>query len=106
MLPFLLAPPAFGGVPEINVKALCQARLVDAKILRSPPEQSVAECVLEEEEKKQRLSTIWASSSVPIRNLCESDGRALGARSYLDLLTCIQMTEDLKSTPKKRTGKE
>jgi hypothetical protein len=106
MLPFLFTPPAFGGVPEINVKTLCQARLADAKILRMRPELTVAECVHDEEEKKQRLSTLWGSTSVPIRNLCQSDARALGTMSYLDLLTCIQMTEDLKLSLKEQTGNQ
>ena len=104
----LFTPPAFGGGPELNVKALCKARSADAKILRSPPDQSIADCVRDEEAAKQQLSTLWASTSVPIRNRCESDARSLGTTSYLDILTCMQMAEDedMKSDPKKKeTGR-
>ena len=94
----LFAPPAFGQMPELNVKAICKARSADAKILRSIPEQSVAECVRDEENKKQQLSPLWTSTSVRIRNRCQSDGRSLGKTSYLDLLSCIQ-------DPKKETRK-
>jgi hypothetical protein len=101
----LFTPPAFGRVPELNVTAVCKARSADAKILYSVPEQSLADCVREEEAEKQKLSTLWASTSVPIRNRCEGDARALGTTSYLDLVSCIQMAEDMKSNPKKQTGK-
>ncbi len=102
----LLTPPAFGRVPELNVKAVCKARSVDAKMLQSTPEQSIADCARDEEAAKQQLSTLWESTSVPIRNRCESDARSLGTTSYLDLLACIQIAEDTKPGPKKQTGKQ
>jgi hypothetical protein len=105
VLLLLFTPPAFGRMPELNVKAVCKARSADAKILRSIPEQSVADCVRDEEAKKQQLSTLWASTSVRIRNRCQSDARSLGTTSYLDLLSCIQMAEDVKSDPKKEARK-
>jgi hypothetical protein len=101
----LFTPPAFAQVPKLNVKALCNARAADIKILRSIPEQSIADCVREEEDNKQKLSTRWTSTSIPLRNLCESDARALGTTSYLDLFTCIEMAEDLKSYRKEMTQK-
>jgi hypothetical protein len=103
----LSTPPAFGRGPELNVKAVCEARSTDARMLRSRPDQSIADCVREEEAAKQQLSALWASTSVPIRNRCESDARSLGTTSYLDLLTCIQIAadEDMKSSPMKQTGK-
>lgn len=100
----LFAPPAFGGGPELNVKAVCKARSADATMLQSPPDQTISDCVRDEEAAKQQLGTLWASTSVSIRNRCESDARALGTTSYLDLLTCIQMAEDIKKAPKRRPG--
>lgn len=102
----LLAPPAFGRMPELNVKAVCNARSADAKILRSAPAQSMADCMHDEEAAKQQLGSLWESTSAPIRNRCESDARSLGTMSYLDLLTCLQMADDVKSGPKKETGKQ
>jgi len=45
----LFPPPAFGGMPELNVKAICKAKSADAKRLRSPPDQSIEDCVRDEE---------------------------------------------------------
>jgi hypothetical protein len=98
----LFTPPAFGQVPNLNSQAVCNARDGDAKVMHSAPLQSVAECVHDEEDAKQQLSSLWESTAVPIRNRCQSDGRALGTTSYLDLLACIQIAEDEKSGPKKQ----
>ena len=106
VLLLLFTPPAFGGVPELNVKAICKARSADAKMLQSPPDQSTADCVRDEEAAKQQLGTLWASTSVSIRNRCQSDARSLHTTSYRDLLTCIQIAEDTKPSPKKETGKQ
>ena len=72
----LFTPPAFGGAPELNVKAVCNARSADAKMVQSPPDQSTADCVRDEEAAKQQLGTLWASTSVSIRNRCESDAHS------------------------------
>jgi hypothetical protein len=101
----LLTPPAFGQVPNINAQAVCRARDVDAKALHSAPLQTIAECVKDESDAKQELGAVWASTEIPIRKRCQSDGRALGTTSYLDLLACIQIAEDEKSGPKQATGK-
>ena len=101
----VFAPPAFGQVPELNVKAVCKARSADAKMVRSPPDQSMTDCVRDEEAAKQQLNTLWESTSVSIRKRCESDARSLGTLSYLDLLSCIQIGKDLKSDSRKDAGK-
>jgi hypothetical protein len=105
LLPLFTAP-AFGGEPEINVKAVCKARSADAKSLQVPPDQSEDDCARDEEAAKQQLGILWKSTSVFIRNRCQSDARSLGTMSYLDLLTCIQIAEDLKSGPQEETRKQ
>ena len=104
----LFTTPALGRMPELNVNAICKARSADAKMMHSAPLESTADCVRSEEAAKQQLSTLWASTSVPIRNRCVSDARSLGTTSYLDLLACIQIAEDeaMKSGPKTETGKQ
>jgi hypothetical protein len=102
----LFTLPALGRMQELNVKAICTSRSADAKMMQSAPVESTADCVRNEEAAKQELSHLWASTSVSIRNRCESDARSLGTTSYLDLLNCIQMAEEINSSPKKETGKK
>jgi hypothetical protein len=106
LLLLLFTPPAFGGVPELNVKAICKARSVDAKMLRSPPDLSTEDCVRAEEAAKQLLAPLWTSNSVRIRNQCENDARSLHTTSYLDLFACLLIADDTKPSPKKQTGKQ
>jgi hypothetical protein len=106
VLLLLYTPPALGRMPELNVEAICKSRAADAKMMHSAPLESIADCVRDEEAAKQQLSTLWASTSVPIRNRCVSEARSLGTTSYLDLLTCIQMAEEINPSPKKETGKQ
>ncbi|WP_298257507.1 hypothetical protein [Bradyrhizobium sp.] len=97
----LVASPSFGREPKLNVKAICQSREVDARLLRSTPAQSRADCEHDEQTAKEQLVGVWASTSAAIRNRCQSDARLLGTTSYLDLLTCIQMQDEMKSGSKK-----
>jgi hypothetical protein len=101
VLASLLASPAFGGEPMLNVKAICKSREADAKMLRSTPAQSMEDCVHDEEAAKTQLHNLWASTSASVRSRCVSDAHSLGTTSYLDLLTCIQMEEEMKSGTKK-----
>ena len=106
VLLLLFSPSAFGGEPKINVEAVCKAGLADAKRLELTPDQNDENCVSDEETAKQQLGTLWESTSVSIRNWCQSDARSLGTMNYLDLLSCLQIAEDLKSGPQEETGKQ
>jgi hypothetical protein len=99
LIPF--DPSAFGAEPKLNIKAICQSREADARMLGSTPEQSRTDCMHDEDAAKQQLAGVWESTSAPIRTRCESDAHSLGTTSYLDLLTCIQMEEEMKSGAKK-----
>jgi hypothetical protein len=106
VLLLLVTPPAFAGEPEINVKAVCNTRLADAKNLQIPPDQSDEDCVRDEEAARQQLGALWASTSVFIRNRCQADARSLGTLDYFDLLSCLQIAEDLKLAPQEESGRQ
>jgi len=110
VLPLSAALASNGRVPELNVKAICKTRDADAKLFRSTTGQSVDECVHDEEAARQQLNSLWTSTAAPIRNRCESEGYSLGTTSYLDLVTCIQMADELKNgikpDAKKKGSKE
>jgi hypothetical protein len=101
-----LMVPVSDRIPELKVEALCKARSAQDRIMRFPESsEDPADCVREETDAKQKLGTLWGSTSSAVRGRCESDAAVLGTRSYLDLLICIQMAEDIKlispsTTPK------
>jgi hypothetical protein len=90
--------PVSDRVPELNVDALCKARSADDKKMQISEMESVEDCVLDEKAAKQQLSTVWGSTSRPIRDRCKGEVLfSLGTRSYLDLISCIQIADDTKS---------
>ena len=93
-----LMTPVSDRVPELNVDALCKARSADDKKMQISEMESVADCLRDENAAKQQLSTVWGSTFRPIRDRCESEVLfSLGTRSYLDLVSCIQISNDTKS---------
>jgi hypothetical protein len=42
---------------------------------------------------QQQLGTVWATTKSTVRDACEGEAVSAGSQSYVDLLTCIQMTE-------------
>ena len=94
-----LTTPISDRLPELRVEALCKARWAGFKLMGLPELESIADCVKDERTARQQLSTVWATTSRPVRDRCESEVLfSLGTRSYLDLLSCIQIVEDAKST--------
>jgi hypothetical protein len=85
--------PISDRVPELNVEVLCRATAAADKELGLTLPQSLADCMRDEMTAKQQLSTIWQQSSVAVRDRCEGEAVAAGMQSYVDLLTCVQMTD-------------
>ncbi len=105
MTPVLPMALASGGVPELNPKTICEARSAGDKMMRLAPVETVAECVAGENNAKQQLTTLWDKIPAPTRTRCISDARALGTTSYLDFVTCMQMTEELQAQRNKDASK-
>lgn len=85
--------PVSDRVPEMNVEALCQATTaIDNSMGLSTP-QSLSDCMRDETAAQQQLRTLWPTSAVPLRDSCEGEASSSGIQSYVDLLTCIQMTD-------------
>lgn len=84
------------SLPKINIESLCRARSADDKMMKLPESQSVADCIQDENTSKERLGTLWPAAAGSIRARCRADAVALGTLSYLDLLTCLQIADDIK----------
>jgi hypothetical protein len=97
-----LTIPVSERVPDINVQKLCKLIAANAKIMGEPKPQSVSDCVREENDAKQELVRIWPKTDSVMRDRCEGEATALGTRTYLDLLTCLQIANDTRSAGKGR----
>ena len=91
-----LTPAAADSLPRINIEALCKARSADDRMIQLPESQRVLDCIQDEKTSRDKLGTLWPAAAGPIRARCRADAVVLGTISYLDLLTCLQMTDDIR----------
>jgi hypothetical protein len=93
-------------VPHLNVEALCKdVTGIDV----TSDAKAVESCMHDETDAQQQLNSIWQTTPTSVRDPCEGEAAAGGIQSYVDLLTCIQMTDEAKSlsssTPLKGASK-
>jgi hypothetical protein len=90
---------AADGVPVLNVKPTCQG----AEVAAVNPGQTLDTCLQKEEAARDQLRKSWAN--FPARDRTECSGAAtIGPPSYVDLLTCLEMREDVRRPPIETTG--
>lgn len=86
-------------VPFINVEETCKATAATDKAMGLDLPQSVENCLRDENAARVQLATIWSSYSASIRDSCAQEATDAGTGSYVDLLTCMQMTDPAKLSP-------
>ena len=87
-------------VPVIDVQRSCKATAATNKAMDLDLSQSVANCLRDEDTARRQLIGIWSTYSTSIRDRCEKEATITpGSASYVDLLTCIQMTDASNLSP-------
>lgn len=104
MLPVILTAShlllAVHDVPKLNVEPSC----------RAAAEASVGEnrdtnaCLRDENQARDKLHQQWDSFSGPEQARCLRLSTLGGLPSYVELLTCLQMAQDLKREPAEDKG--
>ena len=84
-----VAIPISDKVPVLNVEAGCKATVEDAKAHGLTAVESFSDCMKDEKEAQQQVSTLWATSRSDVRNHCAGTA-SIGVHSYVELLTCLQ----------------
>lgn len=88
------------GVPKLSVEASCR----DAKLYgMTDPEQTYKSCMLDEDEAKRQLEGNWSKYKPATRRQCLAAGLS-PSPSYVELLTCIEMTEEILTPPSGGAG--
>ena len=86
-------------VPVINVEKTCKDSATADKEGNIDLGQSVGDCMRDENNAKQQVNDVWSTYPAPIRERCTQEATLLGEGSYVDLLTCMQMSDPAKLTP-------
>ena len=86
-------------VPVINVEKTCKDSATADKEGNIDLGQSVGDCMRDENNAKQQVNDVWSTYPAPVRDRCTQEATLLGEGSYVDLLTCMQMSDPAKLTP-------
>lgn len=86
-------------VPVINVEKTCKETAATDKAMNLDLPQSVENCMRDEKAAQQQLAAIWSTYSASIRDRCRQEATLVGTGSYVDLLTCMQMTDPATLSP-------
>jgi len=92
-----LFTPISDALPKLNVEATCRASVEADKAMDLALPQSFDKCMSDENSALQQLGPIWSASSPVVKAQCEGEA-TIGDASYVDLLTCLQMTDGSVTT--------
>ena len=73
-------------LPEFNIGRNCNAEVADAPIGGSK------DCTRNEADAKKRLAKRWSSYSEAQKKECVGESSIGGVRSYVELLTCLELS--------------
>jgi hypothetical protein len=83
-------------VPTYDVRSTCRAETHD-----DPGAGTAAACLADEQKARETLVAQWGQFTPESKRSCaQLEGVTAGLRSYVELLTCLQITKDAKSLPK------
>lgn len=80
------------SVPNYNVKPECQ---FNQSLIPSP--ESGKECLREEQAARVKLEKNWSTYPSGDKAECVGESSTGGSPSYVDLLTCLEMTADARA---------
>jgi hypothetical protein len=84
------------NVPAYDVRATCRAEAQG-----DPGAGAVAACMADEQKAREALTAQWAQFTPQNKSSCmQMESGIAGIRSYVELLTCLQIARDVKSLPK------
>jgi hypothetical protein len=90
------AARADDGVPNYNVKPECS---FTQSVIPAPENET--QCLKEERAARAKLQQNWANYPSADRSECVGESSTGGSPSYVDLLTCLEMTADARAMQRK-----
>ena len=94
-----LVIPVGDVVPVIDVERTCKETAATDKAMKLDLAQPVQNCMRDENAAREQLAVVWSTYPASIRDRCTAEATLVGTGSYVDLLTCMQMTDSAKLSP-------
>ncbi len=92
----LITVAGTAGVPKLNVEPSCKAAGVAGMIVG----RTADSCINDENAARDQLSKDWGSFSASDKSHCLSMVETGGGPSYVELLSCLEMSRDAKKIAK------
>jgi hypothetical protein len=77
-------------IPGFDVERNCSSEATASANIQ----QTKAQCVQDEADAKKRLDQKWPSLGSDVKRKCVGESSIGGDQSYVELLTCLQMSSD------------
>ncbi len=94
----LITVAAGGGVPTLKVESSCRAAGVAGMIVGRTTES----CLNDEKAARDQLTKDWGTFSADDKSHCLSMVTTGGSPSYVELLSCLEMSRDAKKIAQDR----
>jgi hypothetical protein len=92
-----------GSLSKIDLKNLCARSVIDMGANSGESANGSRDsCVADEQEARDQIIKDWATFPAPVRTLCIQPAAYLP--SYVEWLTCLQMTKDVITLRKEQTA--
>ncbi|WP_035659264.1 hypothetical protein [Bradyrhizobium sp. STM 3809] len=90
------AAEAADVMPKFNIPANCRAELNGASAIG----ETLASCIGDEQAARDQLSRQWAQYARDEKAVCISETSVDGTPSYVELLTCLELSSEAKARRK------
>jgi hypothetical protein len=90
-------PAAFAasdGVPTFNVQPSCRAAADASKV-----NNRLQACLDSEKKAREQIVNQWTQFTPAVRSECLRASQVGGMPTYTELITCLEMTRDVKKNP-------
>ena len=91
VLPTAVSRSTAGGVPNFDIRSIC-SRVSDGF-------ETSAGCTADEQSARDKLDKVWTHYASAERERCAELSSEDGLASYVELLTCLEVSDDAKKLP-------
>lgn len=95
-----LAMTVADGVPKFDIQRQCRAESANDYDPDDGLNKTIKVCVWDEQQALSQLQAQWTEFQSSDRSQCVGEATIGDARSYVDLLTCLQETKVARQLPK------
>lgn len=90
--------PVADSVPVLNIEPVCQGIAQQGGSSFHDPQiaKERADCIKTENEVREELLKRWSTFAAADKNACVNEAKMGGDSSYTELLTCLEMAQDVR----------